>query len=66
MVPLVGTEKELRQQANIIRCTADVVFAEGVKVDYMVGTMIEIPSCRINRLTRLQKLQNSFSFERTT
>ena len=44
MVPLVGTVKELRQQANIIRCTADVVFAEkGVKVDYMVGTMIEIP-----------------------
>lgn len=44
MVPLVGTIKELKQQSDIIRSTAETVFAEkGVKVDYMVGTMIEIP-----------------------
>ncbi|MEG2792113.1 MAG: putative PEP-binding protein, partial [Odoribacter sp.] len=44
MVPLVGTVKELKQQAAIIRSTAAVVFAEkGIKVDYLLGTMIEIP-----------------------
>ena len=44
MVPLVGTVKELKQQAEIINRVAAMVFEEkGVKVDYKVGTMIEIP-----------------------
>ena len=44
MVPLVGYKSELDHQAKIIRDTADKVFAEkGVKVDYQVGTMIEVP-----------------------
>ncbi len=44
MVPLIGTVKELRLQADIINETAQKVFAEkGTKVDYLVGTMIEVP-----------------------
>jgi pyruvate,orthophosphate dikinase len=44
MIPLVGFAKELKNQEKIIRETAEKVFAEkGVKVDYLVGTMIELP-----------------------
>ncbi|MCB5277128.1 MAG: pyruvate, phosphate dikinase, partial [Candidatus Cloacimonetes bacterium] len=44
MVPLIGTLAEFKMQEEIIRATADKVFKEsGSKVDYMVGTMIEIP-----------------------
>ena len=44
MVPLVGTVAELKNQTEIIRATAEEVFAEvGDRIDYQVGTMIEIP-----------------------
>jgi len=44
MVPLVGTVAELKNQADIIRSTAEKVFAEkGDRIDYLLGTMIEIP-----------------------
>jgi len=44
MVPLIGSIEEMRNQATIIRRVAAEVFTEkGVKVDYMVGTMIELP-----------------------
>ncbi len=44
MVPLIGTEAEFKLQEEIIRNTAEKVFAEkGDKLDYLVGTMIEIP-----------------------
>jgi len=44
MVPLVGTVKEFKLQADIINKTAKKVFEEkGAKCDYLVGTMIEIP-----------------------
>lgn len=44
MVPLVGTVAELKNQADIIRSTAEKVFAEkGDRIDYQLGTMIEIP-----------------------
>jgi len=44
MVPLIGTLKEYELQERIIRETAEKVFAEtGQKVEYLVGTMIEIP-----------------------
>ncbi len=44
MIPLVGNKKELQDQAAVVRSTAAAVFAEqGVTVDYLVGTMIEIP-----------------------
>ncbi len=44
MVPLIGTIKEFKMQEEIIRETAATVFAEkGIEVDFLVGTMIEIP-----------------------
>ena len=44
MVPLIGTMKEFKLQEEIIRSVAEQVFEEkGTKVDYLVGTMIEIP-----------------------
>jgi pyruvate,orthophosphate dikinase len=44
MVPLVGTVAELKNQTDIIRSVAEKVFAEkGDRMDYQVGTMIEIP-----------------------
>jgi pyruvate,orthophosphate dikinase len=44
MVPLVGTVAELKNQKDIINSTAEQVFAEkGDRIDYQVGTMIEIP-----------------------
>jgi pyruvate,orthophosphate dikinase len=44
MVPLVGLAKEFTNQEAVIRRVAEEVFArEGVKIEYMVGTMIELP-----------------------
>ena len=44
MVPLVGTVAELKNQADVIRATAEQVFAEkGDRIEYQIGTMIEIP-----------------------
>ena len=44
MIPLVATLKEMQNQAAIVRRVADEVFKEkGTKIDYMVGTMIELP-----------------------
>jgi len=44
MVPLVGTIRELDQQAALIRRVAEQVFAErGETVHWMLGTMIETP-----------------------
>jgi len=48
MVPLVGMKKELENQKELIKRTADEVMQKkGVKVDYMVGTMIELPRAAI-------------------
>ncbi len=44
MVPLAGYKSEYDNQAAIIRKTAAQVFQEkGVEVNFMVGTMIEVP-----------------------
>ncbi len=44
MVPLIGTWQEYKMQEEIIRKTAKKVFEEkGAEVDFLVGTMIEIP-----------------------
>jgi len=44
MIPLVGTKAELDYLEKIARKTADEVIAKaGVKLKYMIGTMIEIP-----------------------
>ena len=44
MIPLVGTVKELQLTTEMThRVAADVMKETGVKVEYLVGTMIEIP-----------------------
>ena len=44
MIPLIATVKEMENQAAIVHRVAQEVFKEkGSKVDYMVGTMIELP-----------------------
>ncbi len=44
MIPLVADVKELRHQVEIVHTVSEAVFAEkGRRVDYLVGTMIEVP-----------------------
>jgi pyruvate,orthophosphate dikinase len=44
MIPLVGHVKELRDQKAVVdRVAAEVMKEQGVKIKYLVGTMIEIP-----------------------
>jgi pyruvate,orthophosphate dikinase len=44
MIPLVGSREELRAQRNIVEQTAQATMKfYGVKVRYLVGTMIELP-----------------------
>jgi pyruvate,orthophosphate dikinase len=48
MVPLVGIKKELQNQKALIKATADEVMKKkGVKIDYMIGTMIELPRAAV-------------------
>ena len=62
MVPLVGNHKELRYQKNIIDRTADEVFAErNDKIDYMVGTMIEVPRAAVTA-NQIAEVAEFFSF----
>ncbi len=62
MVPLVGEVKELQLQAGIIRSVAEVVFAEkGMRVDYQVGTMIEIPRAALTA-DQIAEVAEFFSF----
>jgi pyruvate,orthophosphate dikinase len=44
MIPLVGLVKELRDQKAIVdRVAAEVMKEQGVRIKYLVGTMIEVP-----------------------
>jgi len=44
MIPLVGTAKELRDQKTVVdRVAAEAMKEQGVKIKYLVGTMIEVP-----------------------
>ena len=44
MIPLVGTARELELTKALVVKAADAVFAEkGRRIDYLVGTMIELP-----------------------
>ena len=48
MIPLVGNVTELSAQKKLVVETANQVFAErGTKIDYMVGTMIELPRAAV-------------------
>jgi pyruvate, orthophosphate dikinase len=44
MIPLVGHVKELRDQKAVVeRVASDVMKEQGIKIQYLVGTMIEVP-----------------------
>ncbi len=62
MVPLVGTLKEFIAQENIIRDTAKKVFEErNDTIEYLVGTMIEIPRAALIA-DKIAKHAEFFSF----
>eukprot|EP00284_Hemiselmis_tepida_P018593 CAMPEP_0174930390 /NCGR_PEP_ID=MMETSP1355-20121228/31135_1 /TAXON_ID=464990 /ORGANISM="Hemiselmis tepida, Strain CCMP443" /LENGTH=947 /DNA_ID=CAMNT_0016176681 /DNA_START=131 /DNA_END=2971 /DNA_ORIENTATION=- len=62
MVPLVGSVKELEHQAGLVRRVAEEVFAEvGDRVDFRVGTMIEIPRAAL-MAGDIAKVADFFSF----
>ena len=62
MVPLIGTIEEYNLQEEIIRTTIAKVFAErGDKIDFLVGTMIEIPRAALTA-DEIAKKAEFFSF----
>lgn len=62
MIPLAGTYKELENQAEVVKQAADEAMQNsGVKVDYLVGTMIEIPRAAITA-DEIARIAEFFSF----
>lgn len=62
MIPLAGTRKELELQVDTIKSTAEKVFEErGDKIDYLVGTMIEVPRAAITA-NEIAEVAEFFSF----
>ena len=62
MVPLIGTLKELESQVNIIKETAEKVFAEkGARIDFLTGTMIEVPRAALTA-DKVAEVAEFFSF----
>ncbi|QMW24234.1 pyruvate, phosphate dikinase [Sandaracinobacteroides saxicola] len=62
MVPLVGTRRELTLMKAVIDAAAEAVFAEtGVRVPYLVGTMIELPRAAL-RAGEIAEDAEFFSF----
>ncbi len=62
MVPLVGNHKELRYQKNVIDKVAEEVFAErNDRIDYLVGTMIEVPRAAVTA-NQIAEVAEFFSF----
>jgi pyruvate,orthophosphate dikinase len=62
MVPLVGHKKELEYQKTIIDAVANEVFTErGESIEYMVGTMIEVPRAAITA-NEIAEVAEFFSF----
>ncbi|MFC1898210.1 pyruvate, phosphate dikinase [Candidatus Cloacimonadota bacterium] len=62
MVPLIGTTSEFNMQEDIIRATIDQVFTErNDKIDFLVGTMIEIPRAALTA-DEVAKRAEFFSF----
>ena len=62
MVPLVGTVREFILQEQIIREVAETVFMEREsRIDYLVGTMIEIPRAALTA-DEIAKHAEFFSF----
>ena len=62
MIPLVSTVAELKLQEAVVRKAAADVFAEtGVTVEYLVGTMIELPRAALTA-DRIAEVAEFFSF----
>jgi pyruvate,orthophosphate dikinase len=62
MIPLVGDVKELVLQRDLVVQTAEEVFAkEGIRVEYLVGTMIELPRAALTA-DRIARVAEFFSF----
>lgn len=62
MIPLVGDVNELKLQEEIVRRVAKDVFKEkGVKVAYLVGTMIELPRAAL-LADQIAEVAEFFSF----
>ncbi|HEY0348051.1 MAG TPA: putative PEP-binding protein, partial [Pyrinomonadaceae bacterium] len=62
MVPLVSISEELRQQAELIDEVAREVTGEhGMKIDYLVGTMIELPRAALTA-DKIAQHASFFSF----
>ncbi|MFC1637432.1 pyruvate, phosphate dikinase [Candidatus Margulisiibacteriota bacterium] len=62
MVPLIGEVKELQNQTDIIRQVAEETIKKtGVKVSYLVGTMIEIPRAALTA-DKVAEVAEFFSF----
>jgi pyruvate, orthophosphate dikinase len=62
MIPLVANVTELKFQADVVRRVAEEVFArEGESVEYLVGTMIELPRAALTA-NRIADVAEFFSF----
>jgi phosphoenolpyruvate synthase/pyruvate phosphate dikinase len=62
MIPLVGNVAELKLQTDVVRRVAAEVFAkEGTAVEYLVGTMIEVPRAALTA-NRIAEVAEFFSF----
>jgi pyruvate,orthophosphate dikinase len=62
MIPLVGDVKELALQKEIVNRVAQEVFKKkGVEVEYLVGTMIELPAAALSAAEIAQEAE-FFSF----
>jgi len=62
MIPLIGTVEELQDQGAIVRRVAEeTIRAKGVKLEYLVGTMIEIPRAALTA-GRIAEVAEFFSF----
>ena len=62
MIPLVGSLKEIQNQADVINTTAAKVFEEqGRSIPYMVGTMIEVPRAALTA-DQIATVAEFFSF----
>ena len=62
MIPLVATKRELELMKDVVDSTAKAVFAErGKTIDYLVGTMIELPRAAL-KAGEIAEVGEFFSF----
>jgi pyruvate,orthophosphate dikinase len=62
MIPLTGTKEELKMQEEMTRQTVEEIFNNrGDRVDYLVGTMIEVPRAALTA-NEMAEVAEFFSF----